>query len=82
MNQLIPAHVMIVLEMFYEAATFDLLPMHWLTDPIEKALAPGEKSEGKNFQHNEQTVDAGYETANPFFNLTYPLAILAFAIVI
>ena len=27
MNQLIPAHVMIVLEMFYEAATFDLLPL-------------------------------------------------------
>ena len=34
MNLLIPAHVIIVLEMFYEAATFDLLPMNYLTDPI------------------------------------------------
>ena len=44
MNQLIPAHVLIVLEAFYEAVTFDLLPMQFLTDPIEKALAPLEMS--------------------------------------
>ena len=53
MNQLIPAHVMIVLEMFYEAATFDLLPIQYIMDPIQQALEPSEMSDKRSFHHNQ-----------------------------
>ena len=73
---------MMVLEMFYEVTTFDLLPVHLVTDDIQAMLEPQEKSGTKDLQLSIQIVEAGYETANPFFNLTYPLSILAIALAI
>ena len=74
LDSLIPANMRIVLDTFYEIATFDIIPIEYFTQPIVDALSVQERSSNKDFQQNINTIEAGYDTTNPFFNMTEPIS--------
>ena len=76
----IPANVLIVNAVFYEIATFDVVPLDWLTDYIDEKFGHLDKND--QVYLSPQALENGYDRTNPIINCIIPLFIIAVSLVI
>ena len=75
-----PANVLIVNKVFYEVATFDLIPLDWLTDYIDSWV--GDLDKNKEVYLSAQAKEISYERTNPIINLILPLFMILVTVII
>ena len=76
----IPGNILIVNLMFYEVATFDLIPLDFITDFLDQAFEGVDNN--KRVSLSAQATESGYDRTNPINNLILPLFIVAVTLVI
>ena len=70
----IPANVLILNSVFYEIATFDLIPLDWLTDYIDDTF--GHLDNNGQVYLSAQALEVGYNRTNPIINLILPIFLI------
>ena len=68
LNIRIPSNVLQIDNVFYQIATFDLIPMDWVLEMLQKLTADFEREEPLELHVCEQVQDQGYDTSNPIYN--------------
>ena len=76
----IPANVLILNNVFYEIATFDLIPLDWLTDYIDDTFGHLDNN-GQVFL-SAQALEVGYSRTNPIHNLIVPIFLIVTSLLV
>ena len=71
LNVPMTANVLVVDEVFYEIATFDLIPLDWINDYLDKTF--GDLDNNGEVYLSATAIDAGFDKTNPIHNLVLPL---------
>ena len=74
LNLAIPANVLLVKEVLYEIATFDLIPLDFVTDFLDNHI--GEYDNNRNVTLGAQALQSGFDRTNPIVNMILPLMIV------
>ena len=74
LNVSIPANTLIVYEVFYELATFDLIPLDWLIELLDNHIEHLDNN--KDVELSPKAIEESYGRSNPIVNLILPLFIL------
>ena len=79
-NISIPGNVLILDEIFYEIATFDLIPLDFITDFLDRNLSHVDNN--KKVKLSAQAIASGYDRTNPINNTVLPLFVVAVTIIV
>ena len=74
------ANVLVVDEMFYEIATFDLIPLDFINDYLDRTFADVDNN-GQVYL-SATALDAGFDKTNPIHNLVLPLFIITMTLTV
>ena len=74
------ANVLVVDEMFYEIATFDLIPLDWINDFLEETFEDLDNN-GEVYL-SASAKDVGFDKTNPIHNLVLPLFLISVTLAI
>ena len=71
LNLAMPANVIVVYEILYELATFDLIPLDFVTDFLDEQV--GEYDNNRNVTLGAQALSTGFDRTNPIVNMIIPI---------